>query len=372
MEASQFKNNRILSLDAFRGLTIALMILVNSPGNRFPYPVLEHAKWNGCTFADIVFPCFLFIIGVSCVISLRNKKDIESKASLYQGIVQRSLILFMLGLMLNIYPRPFDWETLRVYGILQRIAVCYLATAIIYLNTTVRAQILIFIGILLGYWLVMTQIPVPGYGSNQLTPEGSWVAYFDQLLFSSKRLFEKIYDPEGFFSTIPAIANTLAGLLIGSLLLSSMDIHKKCLLMFVTGCLSLLLGWSWNYSFPINKNLWTSSFVLWTSGFALISFAFCFWVIDILGFKRWALPLKIFGMNALFAFILHVVLLKTQALILLHKNNGDLDNFRIVITEYLFGYFNPQNAALLYSSGFLLLNFMVMALLYWRKIFIRI
>lgn len=366
------KTNRILSLDVFRGLTIVLMILVNSQGTRSPYPLLEHASWNGCTLADIVFPCFLFIVGLSSAISLKNQIHQKSKLALYSGIVQRSLILFFVGVLLNAIPYHFNIETIRVYGILQRIAVCYLVCAIIYLNTTIKAQILIFWGVLLGYWFIMTQVPVPGYGANQLTIEGNWVTYFDQMLFSPAHLFEKVYDPEGFLSTIPSVATTLAGVLTGRLLLTTLSNKHKWYIMSITGCVFLLLGWFWGFSFPINKNLWTSSFVLWTGGWALIVFAWCFLIIDILGYTKWALPLKIFGMNALFAFILHVTLLKIQSMFYLPLKNGNLDNLRAVIADHLFGSWGTQNAALFYSIIFLFLNFLVVAFLYRYKIFIRI
>lgn len=366
------KTNRILSLDVFRGLTIVLMILVNSQGTRTPYPILEHVSWNGCTLADVVFPCFLFIVGLSTAISLKNQIIMKSNAALYRGIVQRSVILFFLGVLLNAIPYHFDFETIRVYGILQRIAVCYLICSIIYLNTSAKTQVLMFLGILWGYWFLMTQIPVPGFGANQLTVEGSWVTYFDQMIFSSKHLFEKIYDPEGFLSTIPSVATTLAGVITGRLLLSPLSNTNKFYIMLLSGCVSLLIGWSWGLSFPINKNLWTSSFVLWTGGYALVVFAFCFLIIDILGYKKWTLPLKMFGMNALFAFVLHVIFLKIQSMFFLPLKNGTLDNLRAVIADYLFGSFGAQNAALFYSLTFLFLNFLVVALLYRYKIFIRI
>jgi predicted acyltransferase len=372
MSSIPAKTNRILSLDVFRGLTIVLMILVNSPGTRTPYPILEHASWNGCTLADIVFPCFLFIVGLSSTISLKKQAHQKTKFALYSGIIQRSVILFFVGVLLNAIPYHFNFETIRVYGILQRIAVCYLVCAILYLNTTTKAQILIFLGILLGYWFIMTQIPVPGHGANQLTVEGSWVTYFDQMLFTPAHLFEKVYDPEGFLSTLPAIATTLAGLLTGRLLLTSLSNKNKCYLMSIMGCVFLLLGWLWGFSFPINKNLWTSSFVLWTGGYALIVFALSFLIIDILGYTKWALPLKIFGMNALFAFILHVALLKIQSMFYFPLRNGNLDNLRAVVADHLFGSYGAQNAALFYSIVFLFLNFLVVAFLYRYKIFIRI
>lgn len=363
---------RILSLDVFRGLTIVLMILVNSQGNQYAYPILEHAEWNGCTLADIVFPFFLFIVGLTSVISLNKNRDLHDKSEIYRGIFKRSIILFIIGVFLNIFPYFINLNTIRIYGILQRIALCYLICSFIYLNTNIKTQLLIFLGILWGYWFAMTLVPVPGYGANQLTLDGSWVSYFDQLIFSRSHLLDKVYDPEGFFSTFPSVATTLSGVLTGSLLLSTMSNNQKCSIMFLIGCIFLLLGWAWDFTFPINKNLWTSTFVLWSSGLALITFAFCFFIIDILNYTKWALPLKIFGMNALFAFIFHVLLLKLQFAFYFHLNDGSSGNLKAKITDILFGMFTNANAALLYSLFFLLLNFLVVSYLYKRKIFIRI
>ncbi|KTD60862.1 acyltransferase family protein [Legionella shakespearei] len=364
--------SRILSLDVFRGLTIVFMILVNSQGNDSAYPVLEHAAWNGCTLADIVFPSFLFIVGVTTVISLRKQIGQSTHEVIYRSIMERSFIMFALGLFLNVFPNHFDFYHLRIYGILQRIALCYLACSFIYLKTTIKTQLFIFLSILFGYWLVMTQIPVPGYGANQLDSEGSWVSFFDQMIFSADHLLEKTYDPEGFFTTIPSIATTLSGVLTGSLLLSSLSKNKKCILMLGMGGLFLLLGGLWDSTFPINKNLWTSSFVLWTSGYALITFALCFLIIDIWNVTKWALPLKIFGMNALFAFVLHVLLLKLQFIFYYPLSTGKTGNLKATITDYFFSSFSEPNAALFYSLAFLLLNFIVVTFLYRRKIFIRI
>ncbi len=374
MNTNSIQSKRVLSLDVFRGLTIVLMILVNSPGNRSPYPILEHATWNGCTLADLVFPSFLFIVGLTSVIHLKSQLGLnkQDKGLLYAAILRRSVILFALGLFINVFPHPIDVNTVRIYGILQRIALCYLISSVIYLNTSIKTQILIFIGILLGYWLMMTLIPVPGFGANNLTEHGSWVAYFDQLLFSAPHLYGTVYDPEGAFSTLPSLATTLAGVLTGNLLISALSQYKKFIYMLFAGIISLGLGWIWSFSFPINKDLWTSSFVLLTSGYALVVFAFCYWVIDILGYKKWALPFKIFGMNALFAFIFHIVLIKIQAQFVFVLKNGSIGSLKMMITEYLFEGFTAQNASLLFSFSFLLLNFLVVAFLYRRKLFIRI
>ncbi|TAL60707.1 MAG: DUF1624 domain-containing protein [Legionella sp.] len=363
--------NRLLSLDVFRGLTIVCMIIVNSAGTDLPYPILDHATWNGCTLADLVFPFFLFIVGLTSTISLRKHQQ-DPTQDIYWVIFKRSLILFLLGLWLNAFPIHSDLTTLRIYGILQRIAICYFISSLIYLKTEWRTQLVIFIGLLIGYWILMTLVPVPGFGAKQLTPDGSWVAYMDQLLFPATHLYNKVYDPEGFLSTFTAVASTLSGVLIGQVLLSTTSPIKKCALIFSLGLVAVICAWFWSWDFPINKNIWTSTFVLWTSGLAAMIFASCYGIIDIAGFTRWAWPLKVFGMNALFAFVFHVMLLKSQSVIHFNLANGQSVNINQWITHYLFSGFSEQNASLLFSLSFLLLNFVVVLILYRRKIFIHI
>lgn len=370
MSTYSVKSERILSLDVFRGLTMALMVLVNSQGTHFPYAILEHAEWNGCTLADIVFPAFLFIVGMTTVISLRRHANEEHKAELYYSIFKRSLLLFLIGMFINLFPAKYIYN-LRFYGILQRIAICYLVCAFLYRQTSVRLQVIVFIGILIGYWYFLTQIPLPGMVLDQISETSNWPRYVDRLLFSQAHLLGAS-DPEGILSTIPAVATTLSGLLAGSFLLNKMSRSRKCMLMIAVGLLFMSLGWVWSYNFPFNKNLWTSSFVLWTSGVSLIVFGLCFFIIDILGYSRWSLPFKILGMNALFIFVFHVLLIKIQSFFIVTLPNGTHDFLRAAIADYLFSNFSSPNAGLIYSLAFLFLNFLVAAFLYWRKIFIKI
>lgn len=366
-------SKRILSLDVFRGLTMALMVLVNSQGTHEAYPLLDHAVWNGCTFADLVFPSFLFIVGVTTVISLKRQVVANAQVSLdvYKNIFKRSALLFLFGLFLNAFPLHFDFATIRIYGILQRIAICYFVCSLLYLNTSVRTQSVLFVAILLSYWYLMAFVPVPGGIGEPLSMTNNWVLYIDQQLLAPPH-FYKNFDPEGLLSTIPAIATTLAGLLTGNLLLTSFSKQKKCTLMVLAGLVFLVLGWFWSYSFPINKNLWSSSFVLWVGGVSLWVFALCYYVIDILGYSKWALPFKIFGMNALLIFIFHVLLLKLQAVFNVTMPDGTSDNLRVAISEYLFGSFSQENAGLFYSLVFLFLNFLFAAFLYRRKMFFKL
>lgn len=367
---TQFESRRMLSLDVFRGITIVLMILVNSQGLPVSYPILDHAAWDGCTLADLVFPFFLFIVGVTIVVSL--KKQVEQAIKPYKSMVQRAIILFGLGVLLNAFPYHFDLHTIRIYGILQRIALCYFFAGFIYLNTTWRTQLLICIGILLGYWLLLTQIPVPGVGANPWDAVNNWVAYIDRQLLSASHLFYKTSDPEGLLGTLPSLATTLIGVLTGQLLMTDWTRTKKLNVMLGAGLLMLFLGWLWHYDFPINKTLWTSSFVLWTGGFALIFFALTFWLVDMRGVVFWTLPFKIFGMNALFAFIFHVFLLKVQAMFYLPLADGSTVSLKPWITQHLFFALSQQNASLAYALLFIGLNYAVVAWMYRRGIFVRI
>lgn len=370
MSGNSIKAGRILSLDVFRGLTMALMVVVNSLGTRHSYSILEHVSWNGCSLADLVFPAFLFIVGMTTVISLKKHKNEESKAELYKSILKRTFLLFFLGILLNFFPK-FDLSTLRIYGVLQRIALCYFACAMLYLYTSARTQLFLFLGILLGYWYFLTQIPLPGLGVDQLSMTRNWVSYIDHFIFSSKHMFGLV-DPEGFLSTIPAIATTIIGLLTGTFLLTHATKLKKCGLIILMGLLFILLAWIWSYNFPINKNLWTSTFVLWSGGFSLLVFGICFYIIDVLGYSRWSLPFEIFGMNALFIFIFHVMLIKIQSMFVLTLPDGSKDLLRVYLAEHLFGYFSQQNAGLFYALLFLAFNFLVALVLYWKKILIKI
>ena len=278
------------SLDVFRGLTIAGMILVNNPGTWDAiYSPLEHSKWDGLTPTDLVFPFFLFIVGVSITLSLARRADAGgSKRDLYVKIVRRTLIIFALGLVLTAFPYN-DPATFRIPGVLQRIAVCYFFAAIIFLNTRWRAQAAVAAALLLLYWAAMKLIPVPGYGAGDLSMAGNLAAFVDRSVFG-RHTWKPLYDPEGLLSTIPAVATTLCGVLTGQLLRSRRAPLEKVAAMFVAGAGCMIVGWAWNYWFPVNKALWTSSYVVLTAGMALELLAACYWLVDIKGCRRWAKP----------------------------------------------------------------------------------
>ena len=368
MQRHEKKTSRLLSLDVFRGITIILMILVNSPGNRSTFALLEHSIWNGCTLADLVFPFFVFIVGVSSVLTLAKQQAKGlSLTFLSRKIIKRTIFLFFIGLLLNAISLHVDWSTLRVLGVLQRIAICYFFTSILYLTTRLRTQAIIILLLLIGYWLALTLIPVPGYGTHQLTNDGNLAAYVDRLFISSGHLYGHTYDPEGLFSTLPAIATALLGNLLGAWLLSVDRPSKKLIVMVLAGVVMALTGWCWGFVFPINKTLWTSPYVLWTGGLAILTFALCYWLIEIKQWKKWSRPFEIFGLSALTAYVLHVLFLKIQAMILIPISAETTVNLRLFITQTLFPLSNLKIASLLYAISYTLFWFVVLVLIYRKK-----
>ena len=363
-------SSRLVSLDVFRGITIAAMILVNDPGSwEHIYWPLEHAQWNGWTPTDLVFPFFLFIVGVAITLAFSSRVESgRSTRDLYLKIIKRTLIIFAIGLFLNAFPH-FRLGVLRIPGVLQRIAVCYFFASIIFLNTKVRTQIAITIALLLGYWALVTLIPAPGFAAGDLTKEGSLPSYVDRTVFGKHVWAQaKVYDPEGILSTIPAIATALIGVLTGHWLRSERSRYEKVAGMFVAGAVLVFLGWSWNAFFPINKALWTSSYVLFTGGLALQFLSLCYWLIDIQGYRRWAWPFVVFGMNAIALYVVAGIMADLLGVI---KVGGD--SLGGWIYEHLFAsWASPVNASLAFAICFVLVCLALMWILYRRRIFIRV
>ncbi len=335
------KVSRLISLDVFRGLTVFLMILVNSPGNNVAYTWLEHSAWNGCTLADLVFPFFLFIVGVSLVFGLYKNRGSKRPALLIFKILKRTLFIFSLGLLLNFYSAHFEWEQIRYFGVLQRIAVCYGAAALLFLTCTMRTQIIITGGILLTYWLIYLLFP-------DLTLANNPAAYVDRWFFSSQHLYGKVYDPEGILSTLPALATTLIGVCIGYWLICITNEKDKLTGLVLFGVCQLVLGWLWSFSFPFNKALWTSSYVLWTAGMATLLLATLYWLIEIKSWRFWTAGFILLGTNAMLAYVLHVFFLKLQSRIYLYPDV----NLKNHLTNQLFGWASPLNASLFYALSY--------------------
>jgi len=295
---------RLVSLDVFRGVTVAGMILANNPGSwGAVYPPLKHAPWDGWTPTDLIFPSFLFIVGVSITFALSKRLETGDRRSVLFKVARRTLIILGVGLALAAFPKFDNWRTIRIPGVLARIALCYGAASLIFLFTRARDQVLAALGLLLGYWAMMTLIPVPGFGAGDLARGHDLASYLDRLLLSG-HIYKPDYDPEGLLSTLPAIATTLLGVLAGHWLRSKRPGYELDAGLFVAGAAAVVLGSAWGAAFPINKALWTSSFVMLTAGLALVGLATCYWLVDLRGYRRWAYPFRVFGANPLAAFAL--------------------------------------------------------------------
>lgn len=296
---------RLESLDVFRGLTIAGMILVSTPGTwEAVYPPLEHAEWNGWTFADLVFPFLLFAMGAAVPFALARRRSTPREVR--RHVLRRAAILFALGLVLNAIatPVPLSLATFRIPGVLQRIALVYVAVSWLTERTSTRTQIGVAVAALLGYWAAMTLVPVPGCDAPSLTTDCNIGSFIDRLVFG-RHLHDPGWDPEGMLSTMPAVATALSGVFAGDWLKHRGARHRTFTLL-VTGLGAVLVALLWDRVFPINKNLWTSSFALFSAGLAAQVLAACHWLLDVHQWRGWSRPLVAFGRNPLAGYFLSV------------------------------------------------------------------
>ena len=314
---------RLLSLDAFRGLAIAGMVLVNNPGSwAYVYAPLAHAEWHGWTPTDLIFPYFLFIVGVAMPFSFRRRLVAGAgRPQLFAHVVRRSLILIALGLAMRAIP-DFDFGEMRLYGVLQRIGLVYCAAAALYLWASARGLFIATVLLLLGYWAVMMFVPVPGYGAGDLSPDGNLAAHIDRLLMDG-RLWAGTWDPEGLLSTLPAVATCLVGIFCGEWLQFP---HRGQVLargMWAAGAGMVALGLAWDLVLPINKNLWTSSYVVFTAGAASLVLGTMYWVLDVKGWRgAWSAPLAACGMNSIAIFVASGMAAKTMGRIQVDGPDG--------------------------------------------------
>ncbi len=366
---------RLVSLDVFRGLTIAGMVLVNNSGNGSAvYPPLSHSPWHGWTPTDLIFPFFVFIIGVAIPMAFEKRKALGgSQGDLYLKIFRRSAIIFGLGLLLNAFPYTLDkFQHLRIPGVMQRLALCYLAASLIFLKSKLRTQVIVAAALLVGYWLAMKLIAAPGFMRGDLSVEGSLASWLDRTLMPG-HTYKPMYDPEGLFSTIPAISTALIGVLTGQWLMQKRDAFEKVAGLFVVGTLCVIVGYVWDWTFPINKPLWTSSYVMFTGGLALQLLALCYWAIDLKGFRRWAQPFVVFGVNALALYVLSSLMFKVLVFIKATKLDGTPGTLRDWIYEHVFAaWLSPINASLAFALCYVGLWWLLMLVLYRRRIFIKV
>ncbi|MBK0381456.1 DUF5009 domain-containing protein [Pedobacter sp. SD-b] len=369
-------NKRLLSLDVFRGATVAAMILVNNPGDwGHIYAPLEHSEWNGCTPTDLIFPFFLFIVGVSIVFALDAKKKIlENHLSLTRIILKRTVILFCLGLLMSLQPY-FDFATVRIPGVLQRIALVYLASALIFLYAIPQNIFKIFIVLLSSYWLMMILIPVPGFGAANLEMESNLGAWLDRTLLTENHLWilSKTWDPEGILGTLPSIASGLFGVMMGSILRTeSRTADNKVAWLFAFGFIAFLLGLTWGLFFPINKSLWTSSFVLYSGGLASMGLALCYWLIDVKGFTKFTKPFVIYGVNAITVYFVSGIVARSMNLLKTTLNGQEVSWKNFLYEQFFTPYFSPNNASVAWAISFVLIWYIILWAMFKRNIVIKV
>jgi predicted acyltransferase len=388
--ANMARPGRMVSLDVFRGATIASMILVNDPGSwSHIYPPLEHAEWNGWTPTDLIFPFFLFIVGVSLTLSFASRIARGfTRGALAIHVARRSALIFAIGLFLNGFP-DFDFSSIRIMGVLQRIALCYLVAGLLYLATfqkeaaagrparvhaNLRVTAAFAVALLVGYWALMTFVPAPGYGAGHLGKDDNLGAYIDRTLMGGHLWGESItWDPEGLLSTLPAIASVLIGILAGEWLRSDRQASRKVLFLAAAGLALLAAGRLIHPYFPMNKNLWTSSFVLFTGGFAMLALAACYWVVDVRAWRAWTAPFLVFGMNAILAYALAAIVSEVST----DFDFSDSPTHQTTLHGWLYERFfvphaSPMNASLAFAVFFVFVIFALLLPFYRGKLFLRI
>ena len=366
-------SNRVLSVDIFRGITIAAMILVNNPGTWSQvYPPFLHAEWHGLTPTDLIFPFFLFIVGMSITFAYTKKKERGVNISVYKKIISRTIKLIVLGLILAgftiVFPFFKEFSTLRFPGVLQRIGIVFFIASILFLNVNWKVLLGIFISILIGYWIILTQIPIDGE-VQLLTKESNLASIIDLNVLTRAHMW-KAYDPEGLLSTIPAIATTIFGMFLGMILLNkNKSQNDKLKIFIVIGIITLSLGYLWSIIFPLNKALWTSSFVLVTGGWACLIYALIYFTSDILNHDNWGKSAIIFGSNAITVFFLSGIMARIFGMVKVSKDMSLhaylYENLSSVITI-------PKLSSLIYAVFVIAFYYLVALILYKKNIFIKV
>jgi predicted acyltransferase len=398
--ASPTTRERLLSLDVFRGVTVAAMLLVNDPGTWSAiFPPLGHAEWHGWTPTDLIFPFFLFIVGITTHLSLsaRRARGDDDSAILKQ-ILRRGIIIYLLGLVLAMFPF-YQWGTIesipnatawdriiyriehvRILGVLPRIAIVYVCAALLTLRTTLRQQIVIIAALLFGYWFAMTLIPVPG--ENEIgalllhTKDRNLAAYLDRVILGTNHIWtgSVTYDPEGVLSTIPAIGTAMLGVIAGRwIAMREKPLPERIAGLLVVGSIGMVVGLMWNWSFPINKNLWTSSYVIFTAGMACVALATIMWVVDFWNVKGWTKPFVVFGVNPIVAFVGSGIFARLIYTLWRVEYQGRSVSIQSAIYQMAFAsWLPPRVASLAFAVTFVLFWYGILLVLYKRNIFLKV
>lgn len=364
-------SKRLVSLDVFRGITIASMILVNNTTGR-THPQLTHIQWHGWHLTDLIFPYFLFIVGVAIVYSLAKQTETGmSRKNIYSKILSRAIILIALGLLTNL--PGHDLSDIRIPGVLQRIAVCYVIVAILVLNTSMKWQAYVSIGLLIVYWLIILLVPVPGYGAGVLDHEGNLPGYIDSIVMNGHTWEKSGFDPQGILSTIPSISNVLFGALVGHWLMSKRIELEKVVGLFVVGNLAIVASLVLEIWIPFNKKLGTPSFTIFIAGMALLFLGMCYWFIDIKGHKKWTTFFLVFGKNAIAVYFLSTMLANILVTVRIAQPDGTTISLPRFLSQTLFAsWAGTIGANLLYAVIYVLIWYGLMYILFKKKIFIKV
>jgi predicted acyltransferase len=381
-------SNRLVSLDVFRGITILGMILVNNPGTwSAMYPPLRHADWHGWTPTDLIFPFFLFIVGVAIVYAYSGKlaKGIDKK-SLVLTALKRSGVLFLLGLIMAAYPVfTFDPEfgfrdgldKLRIMGVLQRIALCYFAASVIFLYAKPKIQMYWMVGLVVLYWLAMMLIPVPGHGAGLIDDKINNLAAFIDRAILGEHLWVgtgRQWDPEGLLSTIPAISTTLIGVWAGNILKSKTDEStSKTAQLMIFGTILIIVGYVWDWFFPINKPIWTSSYAIFTGGQAMCGLALCYWFIDVKGYKKWTEPFVAYGVNAITVFFMSGIIARTLNIFQVTLESGaSVSVQRWIFLTFFDSWLETIHASFAYSVVWVFIWYLILLVMFRKNIIIKV
>ena len=371
------ETNRLVALDTFRGMTIALMIVVNTPGTwGHIYAPLRHAEWHGCTPTDLVFPFFLFIVGVAMRFSLK-RFDFTLSPETTKKILIRMFTIFSFGLLLSAYPfirQDWNWENFRIMGVLQRIGISYGCAAFLILKLN-RRQLVIFSGILLlFYWLILWCFGIIS-GLDPYGLESNLPRWIDLALLGDTHLYYGTgipFDPEGLLSTLPAVITVLIGYITGIVIQEMENGIEKVKYLLKAGVTITIIGWIWGFFFPINKQLWTSSYVLFTGGIAIIILAICIFFIDIKGFKKLAYPFVIFGTNSIFLFTVSGLWVKTILKIKFILNEKTVSGYTYLYQTVFQPLAGDLNGSLLFALSNVGMWWLILYWMYRKKIFIKI